>query len=106
MKARYLVIFLVLGLLGCCLFPLDCLAFAQPIVRKANQLTENLLLIIRVSCILICLAILFVALTGRVNWKWILITVIVGVCVGPAWGPIKDFVGVRDDGHAAAQGAF
>jgi hypothetical protein len=39
-------------------------------------------------------------LTGRVNWRWILITLVVAVCVGPAWAPIKLFLGVRDDGQA------
>ena len=100
MKTQNAVIMMAIVLLGCCFIPLDCFAFAQPIVTKANELTANMLILIRVSCIIICLAILGLALTGRVNWRWILITLVVAVCVGPAWAPIKLFLGVRDDGQA------
>jgi uncharacterized protein (DUF983 family) len=88
-------------------FAPDSFAFAQPIVSKANDFIANMLIIIRVTCIIIALAILFTALAGKISWYWITITVVVAVLVSPpGWNGIKGFLGVNEQGQAQTHSLF
>ena len=83
-------------LLAC--FSTECLAFAEPVLRKANEATGHLLSIVRGLVLLIGAVILIAALSGRVNWKWIGVVCCVALLSGPGWGPITTFLGVGDNG--------
>lgn len=81
-------------LVALALFSTECLAFAKPIEDKAVEATGHLLTIIRVLVVLVGAALLLMALSGRVNWKWVGVVCCVAVLSGPGWVPIQTFLGV------------
>jgi len=103
---KYLILAALVLVLGY-LLSTESFAFAQPIVTKANELIGYMLTLIRVTCVIIALAILFMALAGKISWYWITITVVVAVLVSPpGWNGIKGFLGVNEQGQVQGRGFF